>query len=214
MENVTKRANVDIAELSQQPKTQIMAGKMNANIMASNKLTWAQRLSMGKPNKKQLNTPKFHETKMNYAAEEKDCQSSTYSNPEGNPDVEAQSDFQPITSKLIETNSVSNAKHSPLSKNSPLPKRVSNSTPSRLKKLRVDTAVEGKQSKATKFLEEKHSISEEMPDLAPRTAEYTAFLDAEIKALTLISPEATPSKKGFVLSRCVSSICQLHRSIC
>lgn len=166
--------------------------------------------------------PKFHETKKNYAAEQTYCHFNTYySSPEGNPGA-AQSNFQPITTKLNETNSVSHAKHSPLSKNSqeysPLPKHLSNNTPSRLKKVRVATAENGKQSKAAKFLEAKHAISEEMPQVprfAPMAAEYTAILDAEIQALTLIPPEETitetPSKKGFVLSlvcsRCISSIC-------
>lgn len=158
--------------------------------MSSSTLTWAQRLST---NKKQANTRKFHETKKNYAAEQEDCQFNTYySKPEENPGA-AQSILQPITTKLNETKSVSHAKHSPLSKNSqensPLP-------PSRLKKLRVDTAENGKQSKATKFLEAKHSSFEEIPQVprfAPRTAEHTAILDAVIQALTRISPEETPS---------------------
>ena len=198
-----------------------MTGKKNANSISSNTLMWAQRLSMVKPNNKQPNTPKFHETKKNYAAEQKDCQFNTYySNPEGNPGA-AQLNFQPITTKLNETNSVSHAKHSPLSKNSqensPLHKHLSNNTPSFLKKLRVDTAENGKQFKAAKFVEAKHPISEEMPQVprfAPSTAEYIAILDAEIQALTLIPPEETPSKKGFVFSlvysRWTSSICQLH----
>lgn len=173
--------------------------------MRSNTLTWAERFSMA--NNKRPNTSKFHETKKNYAAEQKDCQFNTYySIPEVNPGSPQQI-FQPIINKFNETNSVSHSKHPPLSKNShensPLHNHLPDNTLSCLKKLRVDTAENGKQSKVAKHFKAKHSIAEEMPQVphfAPSTAEYTAILDAKIQALTLIPPEETPCKQGFVLS--------------